>query len=499
MAALLSSLFSRRITLTLSLAVLTASGEPVFAQPTITVGQTFLAAALDPAKGSAGWALTSHGVGQTLFTVDRDGRIAPQLAEKPEALDARSWTVRLKPGLRFSDGAPVDAAAVAAALARTVRDNPAARTSGQLSFQALDTATLRVEGDQPLPALPSVLAEWPFVVYRETAQGIVFTGPWQIAAYEPDRAMRLVPNQQFAGVAGRPTIRLQRFGDAQALALAAQSGEVDLAFNVPVESLARLKTTPDLAVKSFPVAYQYMAWMNTARPLLGDVRIRRAIDLAIDRKQLAEALGGGEPATGAYARQFPFANRTERPFDRAAAQALLDEAGWRLDAGKRQKDGQTLKLTVLAYTQRPDLVSLQPVLRDQLMRLGLEVETRVAENPQAAAREGNSDMLLWAQHTAPAGDPAFFPNLFLRSRAANNHARFASAALDQVLDRFTTASTPADRAGIAAEAEQIVFANAPVAYLLTPVWHVALSRRLAAYQPWGSDYYVLRADLEVAR
>lgn len=475
--------------------VATGSGR---AQQPITVGQTFLAAAIDPAKGPAGWALVSHGVGQTLFAVDRAGRVAPLLAEKAEAIDARTWTVHLKPGLRFSDGSPVDAAFVAAALTRTVRDNPAARGSAQLAFQALDAGTLRVEADRPVPILPSVLAEWPFVVYRETPQGMVFTGPWQIAAFEPDRGMRLVANPHFPGAAGRPAIRLQRFGDAQSLALAAQSGEVDLAFNVPVEALPRLRATPGLTVKSFAVAYQYMAWMNTARPFLGDVRVRRALDLAIDRNQLAATLGGGEPATGAYARQYPFGSTIERPFDRPAAQALLDEAGWRLDGGKRQKDGQTLKLTVLAYPQRPDLVSLQPVLRDQLMRLGIEVETRVVENAQAAAREGNFDLLLWAQHTAPAGDPAFFLNVFLRSGAANNHSRFASPALDRVLDRFTTASSAADRAAIAAEAERIVLADAPVAYLLTPVWHVALSRRLAGYEPWGSDYYVLRPDLEVA-
>ncbi|MGH8429934.1 MAG: ABC transporter substrate-binding protein, partial [Solimonas sp.] len=281
--------------------------------------------------------------------------------------------------------------------------------------------------------------------------------------------------------------------------LAVQSGEVDLGFNVPVESLTQLKATRGITVKSFPVGYQYMAWMNTTRPALTDVRVRRAIDLSIDRKQLVVALGGGEPATGAYARQFPFAGQSERPFDRNAAGALLDEAGWRLEGGKRQKDGQTLKLVLVAYPQRPDLVSLQPVLRDALMRLGLEVETRVAENPQAAAREGNFDLLLWAQHTAPAGDPAFFPNLFLRSGAANNHVRFASPQLDQVLDKFVTMSDPAERAKIAAEAERIVASQAPVAYLLTPVWHVALSSRVGAYEPWGSDYYVLRADLEVAR
>ena len=135
----------------------------------------------------------------------------------------------------------------------------------------------------------------------------------------------------------------------------------------------------------------------------------------------------------------------------------------------------------------------------EFAKLGIEVETRVSDNAQAAAREGNFDVMLWAQHTAPAGDPAFFPNLFLRTGAASNHARFSSPALDAVLDRLAAASDFEARMLIASEAERIVFAEAPVAYLLTPVWHVALSRRLAAYEPWGSDYYVLRADLRLAR
>jgi len=108
-------------------------------------------------------------------------------------------------------------------------------------------------------------------------------------------------------------------------------------------------------------------------------------------------------------------------------------------------------------------------------------------------------MLMWAQHTAPAGDPAFFPNLFLRSGAANNHARFADPGLDALLDGFGRESDAERRAEIAARAEQRVFEMAPVVYLLTPVWHVAVSRRAAAYTPWGSDYHIVRPDLRPAR
>jgi peptide/nickel transport system substrate-binding protein len=494
----LDGMFRRRL-LAVAAVLMAAWSHPVQAQDMIVVGKTFLASALDPARGNAGWALTSHGIGQNLFTVSRDGRVVPSLARDASSIDERSWTVRLKPDQRFSDGTAVTAADVATGLNRTVAENPAARSAGTLSFEALDALTLKVTGERPLPILPSTLAEWPFVVYRAGERGPVFTGPWQVAAFEPDRELRLEPNRFYPDADQRPRIRLRRFGDGQALALAVQSGEVDLAFNVPVEALPRLRASAGVTVKSFPVAYQYMAWINTARPALGDVRVRRAIDLAIDRDLLMQAINGGARATGAYATTFPFATREPRPFDRARAAALLDEAGWRLDGNVRRKDGQTLRLVLLAYPQRPDLVTMQPVLRSEFAKLGIEVETRVSDNAQAAAREGNFDLMLWAQHTAPAGDPAFFPNLFLRSGAANNHARFSSPDLDAVLDRLATTSDVEARMMIAGEAERIVFAQAPVAYLLTPVWHVALSRRIASYEPWGSDYYVLGADLRSSR
>jgi peptide/nickel transport system substrate-binding protein len=489
--------FSRRLLLAATVASLAV---PASAADTVKIGQTFLTQGLDPARGSAGWALTTHGVGQNLFTVGRNGRVLALLATGATRIDALNWRVALQTGVRFSDGTPADAAAIAEGLNRVSSENAVARASaGALTFKAIDAATLQVTSERPAPHLPSILAEWVFVVSRQTPAGPVFTGAWKVQGFEPDRELRLEPNPHFAGADQRPNIRIRRFTDGQSLALAAQSGEVDLAFNVPGEALPRLRATPGLTVTSFPVAYQTMAWLNMQRPVLSDVRVRRAIDLAIDRRLLIAAVQAGEAASSAYARTFPFATMEPRPFDMAAAARLLDEAGWRLDGAVRRKDGQPLRLTVVAYPQRPELVTFQPVLVSEFRKLGIEVETRVVDNPQAVARDGAFDILLWAQHTAPAGDPAFFPGLFLRTGAANNFVRYSSPALDATLDRFSTAADVELRAEISLAAEKIVFADAPVAYLVTPSWHIVTSARLRGYEPWGSDYYIIRPDLRVSR
>lgn len=111
------------------------------------------------------------------------------------------------------------------------------------------------------------------------------------------------------------------------------------------------------------------------------------------------------------------------------------------------------------------------------------------------AASGDFDLLLWAQHTLPAGDPGFFLNAFFRSGAGNNYAGLSSTDVDRALDRMADAQAPADRAAAATAAHRAVIDQAPVTFLITPVWHVGLGPRLSAYEPWGSDYHVIRADL----
>ncbi|MFN6980215.1 MAG: ABC transporter substrate-binding protein, partial [Gemmobacter sp.] len=209
----------------------------------------------------------------------------------------------------------------------------------------------------------------------------------------------------------------------------------------------------------------------------------------------ARAVRAGVPATGAFAARFPFAAEAGTPHDPAAAAALLDAAGWAMGAdGRRARDGVPLTLTLWAYPQRPDLVTFQPVIRAALDSLGITVETRVTEAATETARSGAFDLLLWAQHTAPAGDPAFFLSLFLGSTGANNYSGWSDPAFDAILDRLSAEGDADRRIALAREAQARVAEEAPVAFLLTPEWHVGLSARLAEYEPWGSDYYIIRDD-----
>lgn len=496
-------MFLSRITrLAAALSLGAALASPTFAQDPLRVGETFLVGGLDPAQGSAGWALTSHGVADNLWTVDAAGALVPDLAVSAERIGDLTWTVRLSEGRMFSDGTPVTAVALKAGFDNTfARNAPAAATGGKLTFEAKDDLTLLVTTERPVAMLPALFAEWPLVAYTiDTAGKAVFTGPYEITALKPDESLALAPNPHYTGAATRAPVTIRKFGDAQAMALALQSGELDLAFGLPSEGLAAIKADPELAVKSFPVGYQYFGFLNTARPLMADRAVRQAIDLGLDRAELVAAIGNGAPATGAFAPYFPFAGKEPRPSDPGRAAALLDAAGWRAGPdGLRAKDGVPLKLMVLTYSARPDLVTMLPVVAAELARLGIQSETRVVENPNDVAAEGDFDLFLWAQHTAPSGDPAFFFNSMLVTNAPLNQARYASPEFDAIVAKFAETSDPGARAAIAREAQERLFTDVPVTFLVAPDWLVGLSPRLKDYQPWGSDYHVIRAEMGETR
>ena len=233
----------------------------------VTVGQTFLASGLDPAEGSTGWALVTHGIGEQLFQVSRTGEVVPNLASSANFNADGTWTVELAPDRFFSDGTPVSAELVAAALNRTGEANPSARaTAGRLTFEAIDSDTLKVSTEEPTTILPSILAEWAFPVYMETDSAPIFTGPFAVTDFQAGSQISMTPNTFYTDADKRPDVVLRRIADGQSLALAFASGELDLAFNLPVESLSMFDGTRGEAVKSFPVAYQYMMWMNTRHP-----------------------------------------------------------------------------------------------------------------------------------------------------------------------------------------------------------------------------------------
>jgi peptide/nickel transport system substrate-binding protein len=258
-------------------------------------------------------------------------------------------------------------------------------------------------------------------------------------------------------------------------------------------------------VKTYAVGYMFMMFhnmRNSSYPLY-DIKVRQAVDKVLDRTALTQALAGGTGTRSFFPPGTPWTKEDAQGSliaDMSGAEALLTSAGWTKDAnGKLEKGGQKLTLKVVAYPQRPGLILMHPVVVAALESLGITVEAKVTDGSSWDELDGlmaakDYDLLMWAQHTLPSGDPGFFMTNTFHSGAGSNHAGMNSSTVDNLLDALAHADTDQTRPPASLAAQTAILDEVPVSMLCSPSWHVGTGPRLTQYQPWGSDYYIIHEN-----
>jgi len=476
----------------------------------VKVGQTFMTAGLDPTAGSAPWALVSHGIAEKLFTVNKKGEVVGQLAQSvTKGNDAKTWTVTLVSGYKFSDGTAVTADDVVTALTtQNTQNSNGDDALGTMTVTKVDATTVQIVSTMAHPAMDAALANWVFVIFKKNGNDYVYTGPFKVQSFTSTK-IELIPNTHYTrGVSSslRPSITLTKYSNGNVLANALKNGEVDLAFHLPTTQLTAVQAVDGVTTKSFNVGYQYMMFHNMrSGKALSDVKVRKAVDRVINRAALATELKGGSGTRSLFPSDSPYfqADTLATTADKSAAETLLVEAGWTDVNGIRTKGGQQLELSLISYPFRPGLGIMAPLIKTDLESLGIKVNAQDVDlwsspHDQILAQH-TYDLLMWAQHTLPNGDPQWFLNAFFRGNpmASNNFAAVNKADIDTKLDALATAGHANNaRINAVSAAHSSILDEVAVSNLVTPQWHIGLSTRLHCYDPWGSDYYVIRADFQ---
>lgn len=487
----------------LRIVVLLSTAFSTFASANdIVIGQTFMAGSIDPLAGSTGWALVSHGIAEKLFTVDANGNIVSQIGSSVRKLDTLTWEVTLKSDYKFSDGTLVTAQHVKTCIQELNTQNSNARASvGTMTVAVLDDSRLTIKSERATPVMEAVLAAWVFTVYKRQGNTYIFTGPFAVETFVQGDKIHLMPNPHYPRSAERPKkLVIKKYAGGDALATALQAGQIEMAFHLPIGQLPMLRQTTGVTIKTFTVGYHYMAFYNSRKPHLSDVNVRKALDIALDRAQLTQVLSGGDATRSFFPKGTPY-YRTDTALsaNKAEAERLLDAAGWAKNAaGKRMKAGVALTLKLVSYPQRPGLVTIQPAVKTMFEALGITVITKITDAASwneldTITANKDFDMLFWAQHTLPAGDPQWFVNAFFRTGAGNNFAGLASTAVDQKIDALSLAPAGATRVAAALDVHNAILEQVPVSMLMTPAWHIGLRSRMSEYTPWGADYYIVHA------
>ncbi len=465
----------------------------------ITIGMTWAIKAVEPTTGGTPWSLTSCGISESVYRQDAQGKLVSRFVKELNQVDELTWDITLNEGVKFSDGSDVNAEAFATSMNQVMEENSLSNaTAGKIAFTATGDYTVKAVTERPTMVLDSVLCEWTNIIFKDLGdKNYVFTGPYVIANLDSGVSLSLEPNKYYPNADKRGEVTLKAFKDVSAMKMAIESGKIDMAFTITPEVANMLSGSGSVTVKNIEAGYQYFAPINM-KGILSDKKLREALNLALNREDYITALGGGHYPTGIFAGYNSFAGKVKVEFDVEKANALLDEAGYKLNADKlREKDGKVLDLHIVTYASRPDLSVIMQVMATQLKAVGIKTHTEIVENIGQTLKEGNYDVALYAQHTSPTGNPAFFLNQFFRTDGSKNMMGYSSKEFDAVLDKMGDKKLGSEMDELAQQAQEILYKDLPALYLDDPQWYVGLSERLSGYTPYCGDYYIINDQLFV--
>ncbi len=472
-----------RLLLVLALALLPVACDRGATRPAgeFRVGIEGTPSTLDPryvadAHGVRIAPLLFHG----LLAQEGSGEFRPDLAESWETPDPRTHRFRLRRDVRFHDGTRLRAADVVATYRYVMDPSHGCPGAGGLaaveSVEAPDDDTVVFRLREPYVSLPFqlTLGVLPARVASRPDLGeeVIGTGPFRLAAYRPGQDLLLEAFEgHFSGRPGLDRVRFRIVSNATTRLLEARSGGIDLLQNaVPPYAVKFLERDPALRVLVGPgTSYQYLGY-NLEDPLVGDVRVRRAIALALDRRELIDyGLDGlARPATGIFPPEH-WAHApavAPVPHDPEAARELLDAAGFPDPDG----DGPGVRFT-LSYKTSTDktAVEIAGIIAEQLSRVGVRVEVRSFEWGTffADVKSGNFQMM--SLRWVGLSDPDALHYLFHSSSvppSGANRGRYRDPQVDAWLDESRLEFDPERRRQLYARVQERVARDA----VYTSLW-----------------------------
>ena len=434
---------------------------------------------LDPTSGAASaiGEIVHYNLFESLTKINADGSVSPLLAESWEVSpDFKTTTLRLRKDVKFHNGEVFNAHTVKFSLDRAGSAKSTNKDKGSfapLKTVVLDAHTVAIHHDNIDPDFLFVLGQASAAMVEpksaaSNASKPVGTGPYQLKQWRKGSSLTL---EQWSGFRPSPTplrIRQATFrfiADPAAQVAALLAGDVDLFARVTPRSVAQFKANPRFQVQVSNSRAKTIVAMNNARKPLNDVRVRRAIAAAIDRKALIDggADGYGVPIGSHYVPgSFGYVDTTGiNPYDPDKARQLLREAGIT----------QPLKLTM---TLPPPPYARQggEIVAAQLAKIGIHVKLQNVEWAQwlnGTYQHKNYDLTL-ISHVEPFDLGNFAkPDYYWGYRSPAFQALYA---------QLQAATRPVDRARLLGEAQRLLAEEAVHAFLYQPQWVTVADKRL---------------------
>lgn len=457
-----------------------------------------------------------------LVTRDTSNGVHLEIAEEMNWLDEKTLEVKLRQGITFHNGVEMTADDVVYTFDRIIQENkieyPDPHTSPRkgliaplVSVEKVDDHTVKMNFNGPWPPAMQLIVHQQIVPvgYLEEVgtQGFIEnpigTGPFKFVSAQP--GLEEVVLERYDGYyGGAPDLApaqpacvqgaiFRVIPEASTRVAALLAGEVDIIQAVPAELIDTLSQTPGIQVKTAIGTNPKWMEMNVNKAPFDDVRVRQAMNYAVDKDLIIQEIYGGRAVAlaGPLSPYNNYVNKSLQPYayDPEKALALLAEAGWADSNGDGllDKDGQTFSFTLDTLEE---FRSLAEAVADMFRAIGIDASVRFWEysvvREQLLAGERLAYLDDW-------GDSAFDPVGHFEAKwhgteagtpyGRGNFSTYNNTRVNELTRLGETTNDPAERQKIYDEAQQIVYDEAPAVFLILPEEAEASSMRVQNWEP----------------
>jgi peptide/nickel transport system substrate-binding protein len=409
----------------------------------------------DPAYGwGAGEHVHEPLIQSTLVRTTKDLGIENDLATEYSCSDdGLTWTVKIRDDVKFTDGEPLTASDVAFTF-NTCRDESSVNDFTMLKEAvAVDDTTVEFHMNEPYSIWPYTMAIVGIVpehAYDENyGQNPIGSGRYIMKQWDKGQQVIFEANPDYYGEEPKIKKLTVLFMEEDAAMAAAMSGQADVAHTAASYSDQEIDGYELLSVATVdnrgfnlpctePEEKDGITYGNS---LTSDVKVRRAINLAIDREEMIKnVLNGYGTVAYSVCDKMPWYNEEAvTEYDLDAAKALMEEAGWiEGDDGIREKDGEKAELTIMFSNGDSVRQALAEDSANQLRELGIDVTTS-GVGWDTAYDQAQSEPLIWGWG---AHSPMELYNIYhtIKDTGSAEYSPYANETVDKYMDEALASS-----------------------------------------------------------
>jgi peptide/nickel transport system substrate-binding protein len=453
---------------------------------TLTIVRPTDPVSLDPhleTTGPGAWVYNN--ILEPLVIFDEKLQIKPVLAASYDQVGPTRLRFKLKPGIKFHDGTPLNAAAVRFTFDRAFKGTPPGRWASLagpiVGAEVVDDLTVDIVTSEPYgPTIRSLAMVYAGIVSPAAVQKMgadfmrapVGTGPYKFVEWKTNTHVIMERNPDYWGdKAPLDRVVFKVVPEESARMIALQTGDADMVMLPAPSSLPPLRRDAKFTIHEIPGVRVVGLDMHAGLPPFDDVRVRQAVFHAIDRKAILDnILEGAAVAAKGIMSPGVFGARDLQldsvyPFDRARAKALLAQAGWTPGAdGVLQKGGQRLALSYLTSRGR-FLKDYEITEAVQAMLREVGIETKIETGEWAAVfTKVRSDPFPHHLYTSSWLTVNLDADATLRARYHSkqtpptgwNNFRYANPKVDALVEQARRSVNQGERERLYSEAQDII-------------------------------------------